>query len=122
MLYSIITLLQGCHSKIVELQYDNMLLEQFVHNKSVELNNLVASCQQAVRTHPDDKLLERHCYKSAEGLLQLVCFYVCVAEDLLHAYFPSVMHLGKQFRTDIMKNYIPAPELQDQWSPALQSH
>ena len=57
-------------------------------NKSVELNNFVASCQQAVdnlstsreqavRTHPIDKLLEQHCYKSAAGLLQLVHFYVC---------------------------------------------
>jgi hypothetical protein len=56
-------------------------------NKSVELNNLVASCQQvienlstsweqAVRTHPVDKLLEQHCYKSAAGWLQLVRFYV----------------------------------------------
>ena len=35
--------------------------------------------QQAVRTHPVDKLLERHCYKSAAGLLQLVRFYVCSA-------------------------------------------
>jgi hypothetical protein len=54
-------------------------------NKSVELSNLVASCQQAidncstsweqaVRTHPVDKLLEQHCYKSAAGLLQLVRF------------------------------------------------
>ena len=58
-------------------------------NKSVELNNLVASyqqavdnlstsCQQAVRTHPVDKLLEQHCYKSAAGLLQRVHFYVCI--------------------------------------------
>jgi hypothetical protein len=50
-------------------------------NKSVELNNLVASCQQAVdqfstsweqavRTHPVDKLLEQRCNKSAAGLLQ----------------------------------------------------
>jgi hypothetical protein len=57
-------------------------------NKSVELNNLVASCrqavdkfstswEQAVRTHPVDKLLEQHCYKSAAGLLQLVRF-TCV--------------------------------------------
>jgi hypothetical protein len=30
-----------------------------------------------VRTHPVDKLLEQHCYKSAAGLLQLVRFYVC---------------------------------------------
>jgi hypothetical protein len=30
--------------------------------------------EQAVRTHPVDKLLEQHCYKSAAGLLQLVRF------------------------------------------------
>ena len=29
-----------------------------------------ASWEQAVRTHPVDKLLEQHCYKSAAGLLQ----------------------------------------------------
>jgi hypothetical protein len=33
--------------QIAELQDDNKLLEQLV-TKSVELNNLVASCQQAV--------------------------------------------------------------------------
>jgi hypothetical protein len=53
--------------QIVGLQDDNKLLEK--------LNNLVASCQQAVDnlstsweqavlTHPVDKLLEQHCYKS----------------------------------------------------------
>ena len=31
-----------------------------------------------MRTHPVDKLLEQHCYKSAAGLLQLVRFYVCI--------------------------------------------
>jgi hypothetical protein len=72
--------------QIVELQDDKKLLEQL--DKSVELNNVVACCQQAVdnlstsweqavRTHPVDKLLEQHCYKSAAGLLQLVRFYVC---------------------------------------------
>ena len=59
-------------------------------NKSVELNNFVASCQQAVdnlstsweqavRTHPVDKLLEQHCYLS---LLQ-VCYNLWV----LRVYF-----------------------------------
>jgi hypothetical protein len=38
---------------------------------------LSTSWEQAVRTHPVDKLLEQHCYKSAAGLLQLVRFYVC---------------------------------------------
>ena len=32
-----------------------------------------------MRTHPVEKLLEQHCYKSAVGLLQLVRFYVCGA-------------------------------------------
>jgi hypothetical protein len=36
-----------------------------------------------VRTHPVDKLLEQHCYKSAAGLLQLVRFYVCSLNILL---------------------------------------
>jgi hypothetical protein len=69
------------------LQDDNKLLEQLVTSLFVQLNNLVASCQQAVdnlstsweqavRTHPVDKLLEQHCYKSAAGLLQLVRFRV----------------------------------------------
>ena len=34
-----------------------------------------------MRTHPVDKLLEQHCYKSAAGLLQLVRFYVCSPDD-----------------------------------------
>ena len=63
----------------------NKLLEQLV--TSVEFNNLVASCQQAidnlstsweqaVRTHPVDKLLEQHCYKSVAGLSQLVVLHI----------------------------------------------
>ena len=68
------------------MQDDNRLLEQLVTRLFQELNNLVASCQQAVENlstsweqagHPVDKLLEQHCYKSAAGLLQLVRFYVC---------------------------------------------
>jgi hypothetical protein len=37
-------------------------------------SELSTSWEQAVRTHPVDKLLEQHCYKSAAGLLQLVGF------------------------------------------------
>jgi hypothetical protein len=70
------------------MQDDNNEVVGTTCNKSVELNNPVTSCQQAVdnlstswkqavRTHPDDMLLEQHCYKSAAGLLQLVRFYVC---------------------------------------------
>jgi hypothetical protein len=72
--------------QIVELQDDNKLLEQLI-TSLLSSTNLVASWQQAVdnlstswehavRTHPVDKLLEQHRYKSAAGLLQLVCFYV----------------------------------------------
>jgi hypothetical protein len=82
--------------QIVEFQDDNKLLEQLVTttcNKSVELNNHVAGCQQAVDNLvvnklgksiantswcSDYKLLEQHRYKSAAGLLQLVRFYVCI--------------------------------------------
>jgi AraC-like DNA-binding protein len=94
--------------QIVELQDDNKLLEQKTCNKSVELNNLVTSCQQAVdnlstsweqavRTHPDDKLLEQHCYKSAAGLLQLVRFYLCRMD-----------HLHYRLNFDPDKNFITA--------------
>jgi hypothetical protein len=84
--------------EIVELQDDIKLLGQLVVgttcNKSVELNNLVVTCQQAVenlstsleqavRTHSVGKLLEQHYYKSAAGLLQLVRFYVCIRAPLV---------------------------------------
>jgi uncharacterized lipoprotein len=68
------------------MQDDNRLLEQLVTRLFQELNNLVASCQQAVENlstsweqaeQAVDKLLEQYCYKSAAGLLQLVRFYVC---------------------------------------------
>jgi hypothetical protein len=36
------------------------------------IDNLSTSWEQAVRTHPVDKLLEQYCHKSAAGLLQLV--------------------------------------------------
>jgi hypothetical protein len=72
-------------------------LEQKTCNKSVELNNLVTSCQQAVdnlstsweqavRTHPVDKLLEQNCHKSAAGLLQLVRFYVCKVKLMANTF------------------------------------
>jgi hypothetical protein len=75
--------------QIVKLQDDSKLLEQLVtsllnstttHVASCQqaVNNLSTSLEQAVRTHPVDKLLEQHCYKSAAGLLQLVRFYVCI--------------------------------------------
>jgi hypothetical protein len=72
--------------------------------KSVELNNLAASCrqavdnlstswEQAVRTHPVDKLLDQHCYTSAAGLLQLVRFYVCtqMSSMLIDIYLCSML-------------------------------
>jgi hypothetical protein len=85
-----------------------------LYNKSVELNNLVASCQQAVdnlstsweqavRTHPVDKMLVQHCYKSAAGLLQLVRFYVCttnvklVANQVYFTVFWRKLFIGMFF-------------------------
>ena len=48
------------------------------------VNSLFQSCynnwEQAVRTHPVDKLLEQNCYKSAASLLQLVRFYVRILD------------------------------------------
>jgi hypothetical protein len=45
-----------------------------------------------VRTHPDGKLLEQHCYKSAAGLLQLCAF--------LRVQLNTVGYLGViQFRS-----------------------
>jgi hypothetical protein len=66
-------------SQIVELQDDNKLLEQQA------VDNLSTSWEQALRTHPDAKLLEQHCYrfvttKSVAGLLQLVHFCVCITK------------------------------------------
>ena len=54
--------------------------------KSVDLNNLVAkdkstSWEQAMRTHPVDKLLGQHCFKSAADLLTLVRFHVCITSE-----------------------------------------
>ena len=39
-----------------------------------------------MRTHPVDKLLEQHWNKSAAGLLQLVCFYVCISSTLTRSF------------------------------------
>jgi hypothetical protein len=66
-----------------------MLLEQLVTSllstttlySKMSTSRRGTAWEQAVRTHPVDKLLEQHCYKSeAAGLLQLVTlvrFYVC---------------------------------------------
>ena len=52
---------------------------------------------QAVRTHPVDKLLEQHCYKSAAGLLQLVRFYVCTTRVKTH----KLLQICKQVVTQV---------------------
>ena len=51
-----------------------------------------------MRTHPVDKLLEQHCYKSAAGLLQLVLqtelrvHKHIQSVDRLIIYIPSQIH------------------------------
>jgi hypothetical protein len=62
--------------QIVELQQDCWAQQP--------CSKLSTSWEQAVRTHPVDKLLEQHCYKSAAGLLQLVRIYVCTYKPRLH--------------------------------------
>jgi hypothetical protein len=60
-------------------------LEQLVTSRLVESKNIVANFQQALdnlstswepalQTHPDNKLLKKHWYKSVAGLLQVVRF------------------------------------------------
>jgi hypothetical protein len=52
-------------------------LDNFVASCRQAIDNLLTSWEQAVRTHPDDKLLKQHCY-NLQSLLQLVRFYVCI--------------------------------------------
>jgi hypothetical protein len=47
-----------------------------------------------VRTHPVDKLLEQHCYKSAAGLLQLVRFSCVISSTLTQILFS--FHQGRR--------------------------
>jgi hypothetical protein len=56
-----------------------------------------------VRTHPVDKLLEQHCYKSAAGLLQLVRFYVCNPIELILKSFVDE-NFECKISSDISKN------------------
>jgi hypothetical protein len=86
-------------------------LEQNNCNKSIELDNLLASCQQAVhnweqavRTHPVDKLLEQYCYKSAAGLLQLVRFYVCPFSIQARGWLIITMKDNKTIEIVFLKN------------------
>jgi hypothetical protein len=69
-------------------------LQQLSCQEAVE--NLSTNWKQAVRTHPVDKLLEQHCYKSAAGLLQLESFYVCIMN----------MHGGFFVQNKLRKSYI----------------
>jgi hypothetical protein len=86
--------------QIVELQDDNKLLEQLWAQQLCSelsqqaIDNLTRSWKQAMWTHPVDKLLEQHCYKSAAGLLQHVHFYVCTRVKISHlvASLPTSRH------------------------------
>ena len=97
-------------------------------NKSVELNNnLVASFQQgvdnlatsweqAVRTHPVDKLLEQHCYKSAASLLQFVRFYVCNFHQNRCCNIQYVASIARGFKQHRLINFL---DIKSRFKPSL---
>jgi hypothetical protein len=63
--------------QIVESQDDNKLLEQLV-NKSVELNNLLASYQQQAGNKQCEHILLASCWNSIATILLQVCYNLCV--------------------------------------------
>jgi hypothetical protein len=86
--------------KIVQLQNDNKLLVQLVTSlelcslslnyKSVELNNLVASCQQADHNlstsweQAGEHILMTSCWNSIATSLPQVCYNLCVFTCVYH--------------------------------------
>ena len=77
----VIKLLQGCHLQLADKLLNCKTItscwtEQLV-NKSVELNNLVASCQQAGNKQCEHILL-KCCWNSIDTSLLQVCYNLCV--------------------------------------------
>ena len=88
-----IKFLQACHSQLVDKLLNCSRTSTSCWNKQQVVNkpwttyykvdNLSTSSEQAVRTHPDDKLLEQHCYTSSAGLLQLMKIRPCLKKTSL---------------------------------------
>jgi ABC-type anion transport system duplicated permease subunit len=72
-------------------------LDNFVASCRQATDNLLTSWEQAVRTHPDDKLLKQHCY-NLQSLLQLARFYVCICNTRILNALMKVIGLLRQFR------------------------
>jgi hypothetical protein len=87
-------ILSSCYKVVIhKLQDDNKLLEQLVTSllSSTTLQHLV---NKLLTKHPDDKLLEQHCYKSAVALSQLARFYTCV-DASIHSSRADVIPIAK---------------------------
>jgi hypothetical protein len=79
--------------QIDELQGDNKLLEQLVTSLKA-VNNLSTSWEQAVRTHPVNKLLEQHRYKSA-AICYNSCVFTCVPRLIKFSGNSRVRHVKR---------------------------
>jgi hypothetical protein len=71
--------------QIVESQDDNKLLEQLV-NKSVELNNLLASCQQAVDNKLGTSSANTSCWQVVGTALLQFCYRFVTTCAFLRVY------------------------------------
>jgi hypothetical protein len=83
-------LLQGFHSQLVD---------KLLKSWQQLLTNLLSSTswEQAVQANSVDKLVEQrqHCYMSAAGLLQLVCFFTCLL-TIIYTYYLELNLSGKR--------------------------
>ena len=68
------SLLRICLTSLLQL-WLNKLAKALTYQACYK--SVVTIWEQPVRTHPVEKLLMQTCYKSATGLLEAVCFYVC---------------------------------------------
>ena len=108
-------------SQIVELQDDNKLLEQLVTttcNKSVELNNLVASCQQAGNKQCEH-ILSTSCWNSiATSLLQVCGKCVPVFPSLCMFFQLQSGHMQTHMHCNLHMQH-PVPLYQDLEIPVI---
>jgi hypothetical protein len=91
--FAILLQVRLTHAQTFFRGVDNKLLEQLVTSllSSTTLQHLV---NKLLTKHPDDKLLEQHCYKSAVALSQLARFYTCV-DASIHSSRADVIPIAK---------------------------